>query len=109
MDSPYQSPIESSPPQEPGVKRPSYWSTAGFFIGIGLAITSVILALVTGPLSFVFVPSSLVLGLTAAIVFGVTNQKFGYVSGFLAGLLICIGLGILAIIIMCGHMSAHAP
>ena len=90
MHSPYQSPHEPSPVE-------TSWSKIGFGIGIGLFFLSFVLAFLIGPAAFL-------LGLIAASICGILNHKLGFVSGFFAGVLICIGLAILALTIFCGGM-----
>ena len=88
MSSPYQSPREPSP-----IK--SRWITLGFFIGIGIFFLQIPCAFVIGPFSFL-------LGLLVAIGLAVANGRFGFITGYFAGLLLCIGLAVLALIIYCG-------
>jgi hypothetical protein len=79
----------------PELPKPSRWSKTGFFIGIALWIASLFF-------TFIFGPWVLPLGLLLMIFLGISNRKYGYVSGFLAGFLICAGLFLLVVSIFCG-------
>ncbi|MBP9837972.1 MAG: hypothetical protein KBC84_04595 [Proteobacteria bacterium] len=72
----------------------SLWSTRGFYIGVGIFFASAI--------ATALYPKSFYVGLVIVIFLGLRAKKFGYVSGFLSGIFIAIGLVLLLLCVICG-------